>query len=81
MKKRKGTISFLGLAADGVEYYYEFQRRGMNEEAKNNLLFLERGDVLKIEANLEVKEGNRIRLSEKDLKPIYLPRFAKSKNQ
>ena len=81
VKKRKGTISFLGLAADGVEYYYEFQRREMSEEAKSNLLFLERGDVLKIEANLEVKEGNRIRLSEKDLKPIFLPRFIKSKNQ
>lgn len=81
VKKRKGTISFLGLAADGVEYYYEFQRRDMSEEAKNNLLFLERGDVLRIGANLEVKEGNRIRLSEKDLNPIFLPRFVKSKNQ
>ena len=81
VKKRKGTISFLGLAADGVEYYYEFQRREMSEEAKSNLLFLERGDVLRIEANLEVKEGNRIRLSEKNFKPIFLPRFIKSKNQ
>ena len=81
VKKRKGTISFMGLAADGVEYYYEFQRREMSEEAKNNLLYLERGDVLSIEANFEVKEGNRIRLSEKDLKPIFLPRITKSKNQ
>ena len=53
----------------------------MSQEAKNNLLFLERGDILRIKANLEVKEGKRIRLSEKDLKPIFLPRFAKSKNQ
>ena len=46
----------MGLAADGVEYYYEFQRREMSEEAKNNLLYLERGDVLSIEANFEVKK-------------------------
>ncbi|NCX93001.1 MAG: class I SAM-dependent methyltransferase, partial [Rhodobacteraceae bacterium] len=46
IKKRKGTVSFIGMASDGEEYTYEFQRRDLQKEELNDLLCLTRGDIL-----------------------------------
>ena len=41
-QKRKGTISFFGMAANGIEQFYEFQRRDLSKETMNEILVLQR---------------------------------------
>ena len=75
VKKRKGTISFFGMAANGGERFYEFQRRDLSKEVMNQLLGLQRGDLLQIEGELSASEDGRIRLTEANrLLPLFVPR-------
>ena len=46
IKKRKGTVSFIGVSSDGEEYTYEFQQRELQKEELNDLLCLTRGDII-----------------------------------
>ena len=75
IKKRKGTISFFGMAANGMEQFYEFQRRNLSKETINELLGLQRGDLIQVEGVLTVSEDGRIRLTEANrLIPLFAPR-------
>jgi SAM-dependent methyltransferase len=75
VKKRKGVISFVGVGADGQEYRYEFQRRDLTKDDINDLLSLERGDVLRIESGACGKDESRIRMSStKDVQLLFAPR-------
>jgi lysyl-tRNA synthetase class II len=75
IKKRKGTISFFGMAANGMEQFYEFQRRNLSKETMNELLGLQRGDLIQVEGVLTVSEDGRIRLTEANrLLPLFAPR-------
>ena len=46
--RKKGTISFIGVGGNGTEYHYELQRRDLKNLKKQKLLFLERGDILRL---------------------------------
>ena len=46
INKKKGTVSFIGIASDGAEYRYEIQRRNLKPDQTKILTKLERGDVL-----------------------------------
>lgn len=77
LKKRKGTVSFIGLASDGQEYNYEFQRRDLQKEELNDLLDLARGDILNISACETEDSFGRIRLQMiNQLTPLFMPRIA-----
>ena len=79
IKKRKGTISFLGMGSDGQEYLYEFQRRGLLKEEMNNLLFLERGDIMHLEGGEIKEEKKRVRLNSiRSLRGAFVPRIGVS---
>ena len=78
VKKRKGTLSFWGIATDNLEYLYEYQRRDLSKEQMNDLLSLERGDLLHITGEL-FANLNRVRLNKENIiHPIFTPRFASS---
>ena len=77
IKKRKGTVSFIGMANDGEEYTYEFQRRNLQKEELNDILCLTRGDILSLK-NMQATPdpSNRIRLQKiEQLSPLFMPRF------
>jgi hypothetical protein len=77
IKKRKGTVSFIGMASDGKEYTYEFQRRDLQKEELNDLLCLTRGDILTLK-NMQATPdpSNRIRLHKMEqISPLFMPRF------
>ena len=77
LKKRKGTVSFIGLASDGQEYNYEFQRRDLQKEELNDLMDLARGDILKISACESQVSFGRMRLQKmSQLTPLFMPRIA-----
>ncbi len=76
VKKRKGTISFMGMGSDGIEYLYEFQRRDLEKEMINDYLAMERGDIFRIIGSLSPNENHRIRLlPSQDIQPLFVPRL------
>ena len=81
LKKRKGTVSFIGMASDGNEYTYEFQRRDLQKEELNDLMNFVRGDIIEISA-IDVNEKvDRIRLQKMgQIHPLFMPRLATHKN-
>ena len=81
VRKRKGAISLLGMASNGIEYLYEFQRRNLSKEEIDLLMYLERGDILRVsEKFIESNSENRIRLkSPSELVGEFVPRL-KNKN-
>ena len=76
LKKRKGTVSFIGMATDGNEYTYEFQRRDLQKEELNNLMKLARGDIIEF-TGINVNETeDRVRLQKiEQIKPLFMPRL------
>lgn len=62
IRKKKGTLSFIGIAPDEIEYMYEIQRRSLSNEETKELLNLERGDIIKIENGECGKDPKRIRI-------------------
>lgn len=79
VKKRKGTLSFLGMAADGKEYRYEFQRRDLEKEQLKDLLRMERGDVVRSQKQLTANEAGRVRFGKDDrIDLIFAPRILPS---
>jgi hypothetical protein len=79
IKKRKGTVSFIGMASDGEEYTYEFQRRDLQKEELNDLLCLTRGDILTISDIQDTPDpSNRIRLHKMEqISPLFMPRLGR----
>ena len=79
IKKRKGTVSFIGMSSDGEEYTYEFQRRELQKEELNDLLCLTRGDILTISDMQDTPDpSNRIRLHKMEqISPLFMPRFGR----
>lgn len=76
IRKKKGTISFIGIAADGLEYMYELQRRSLLADETKILSKLERGDILKIKNGEKGKDPKRIRISKfKDISWLFAPRW------
>lgn len=76
LKKRKGTVSFIGMSREGKEYTYEFQRRDLQKEELNDLMNLARGDIIEF-SGINVNETeDRVRLQKMDqLKPLFMPRL------
>ena len=62
MRKKKGTLSFIGIGGDGLEYMYEIQRRNLLTTEVKALTKLERGDILKIKEGETGKDHQRIRI-------------------
>ena len=62
MRKKKGTLSFIGIGGDGLEYMYEIQRRNLLTTEVKALTKLERGDILKIQEGEKGKDHKRIRI-------------------
>ena len=62
MRKKKGTLSFIGIGGDGLEYMYEIQRRNLLTTEVKALTKLERGDILKIKEGETGKDHHRIRI-------------------
>ena len=50
INKNKGTLTFIGIAGDGMEYRYEIQKRDIKPDEIKILLKLERGDILRFES-------------------------------
>ena len=77
MKKRKGTVSFIGMASNGNEYAYEFQRRDLEKEELNDLMNLVRGDIVELSGMDLDDKADRIRLQKIDqIHPLFMPRLA-----
>ena len=80
VRKKKGTLSFIGIAADGHEYMYELQRRSLNQDETKNLSKLERGDIIKIENGEKGKDPKRIRIPKfNDISCLFAPRWENGK--
>ena len=62
VSKKKGTVSFIGIAGDGLEYRYEIQRRILHPDQIKILTKLERGDILNVDSGEIGKDKNRIRI-------------------
>ena len=62
INKNKGTLTFIGIAGDGMEYRYEIQKRDIKPDEIKILLKLERGDILRFESLETGKEKNKIRI-------------------
>ena len=76
VRKRKGTISFIGIGSDGEEYRYELQRRDIKKEETKGVLLLQRGDVLRINGGVAGKEERQIRLpSPQSISLLFTPRI------
>lgn len=76
VRKRKGTISFIGIGSDGEEYRYELQRRDIKKEETKGVLLLQRGDVLQINGGVVGKEERQIRLpSPQSINLLFTPRI------
>ena len=77
LKKRKGTVSFIGMASNGNEYTYEFQRRNLEKEELNDLMNLVRGDIVELSGMDLDDKADRIRLQKIDqIHPLFMPRLA-----
>jgi SAM-dependent methyltransferase len=75
VRKRKGTLSFLGIGVDGAEVHYEWQRRNLEKEEQKSILSLQRGDLIEKIVPREPQDG-RIRLDKlEDIRPCFLPRW------
>ena len=80
VRKKKGTLSFIGIAADGHEYMYELQRRSLQQDETKNLIKLERGDIIKIENGEKGKDPKRIRIPKfNDISCLFAPRWENGK--
>ena len=78
VRKKKGTISFIGIASDGLEYGYELQRRSLSTDETKRLLNMERGDIIKIVKGESGKDPKRIRIhSYNSLSLQFAPRWEK----
>ena len=78
VRKKKGTLSFIGIAVDGIEYMYELQRRSLNGDETKTLSKVERGDILQIKNGEKGKDPKRIRISKfEDISFIFTPRWEK----
>ncbi|MGY8713676.1 MAG: small ribosomal subunit Rsm22 family protein [Verrucomicrobiia bacterium] len=78
VRKKKGTLSFIGIAADGLEYMYELQRRSLSADETKILSKLERGDILHIKNGVKGKDPKRIRISKfEDISYQFAPRWEK----
>ena len=76
LKKRKGTVSFIGMASNGNEYTFEFQRRDIQKEELNDLMNLARGDIIEFSGINENETEDRVRLQKMDqLNPLFMPRL------
>jgi hypothetical protein len=76
VRKRKGTISFIGVGSDGKEYRYELQRRDIQKDETKNILFMQRGDILHIQDVIPGKDGRHVRLpSSQAISLLFAPRF------
>jgi SAM-dependent methyltransferase len=64
MRKKKGTLSFIGVGGDGLEYIYEIQKRDLSTDQVKSLTKLERGDILKMQDGKIGKDEQRIRIPE-----------------
>ena len=62
LKKKKGTLSFVGIGGDGLEYMYEVQKRNLLADQIKKITKLERGDILKIHEQEKGKDAQRIRI-------------------
>jgi hypothetical protein len=76
VRKRKGTISFVGIGSDGKEYRYELQRRDIKKDETKSILFLQRGDVLEIQGIVPGKDERQVRLpSSQAISLLFAPRI------
>ena len=76
VRKRKGTISFVGIGSDGKEYRYELQRRDLKKDETKRILFLQRGDVLEIQGIVPGKDERQVRLpSSQAISLLFAPRI------
>lgn len=76
VRKRKGTISFIGVGSDGKEYRYELQRRDIQKDETKNILFMQRGDILHIQDVIPGKDGRHVRLpSSQAISLLFAPRI------
>lgn len=76
VRKKKGTISFIGIALDGNEYMYEIQRRSIAQDEAKILSKLERGDILEIKKGEQGKDPKRIRINQfQDISWPFAPRW------
>lgn len=76
VSKRKGIISFFGLGSDGMEYLYEFEKKNLTMEEMEELISLERGDLLKADIKEHQKGKRTIRLfTPKALTILFVPRI------
>ena len=76
IRKKKGTVSFIGIATDGEEYMYEFQRRHLTPDQTKILTKFERGDIVNINNAEKGNDPKRIRVSSfDDLHCIFSPRW------
>ncbi len=78
INKKKGTVYFIGIGADGIEYRYEIQRRVLQSDETKILTKLERGDILEIKDGIVGKDKNRIRIpSFESISWPFAPRWQK----
>ena len=78
LKKRKGTVSFIGMSHKGIENNYELQRRNLLKEELKELMHLTRGDIIEIDGNFKTDPtSERIRIEElRQIKILFAPRLS-----
>ena len=78
LKKRKGTVSFIGMSHKGIENNYELQRRNLLKEELKELMHLTRGDIIEIDGNFKTDPtSERIRIDElSQIKILFAPRLS-----
>jgi len=75
VRKRKGTVSFLGIGVDGAEVHYEWQRRNLEKKDQKSILSLQRGDLVE-KTVPRAPQDSRIRLDQfEDIRPCFIPRW------
>ena len=79
INKKKGTLSFIGIGGNGMEYRYEIQRRDLKNDETKILTKLERGDILKIKNGQIGKDLSLIRVPNfESLNWPFAPRWEKA---
>ena len=78
LKKRKGTVSFIGMSHKGIENNYELQRRNLLKEELKELMHLTRGDIIEIDGSFKTAPtSERIRIDElRQIKILFAPRLS-----
>lgn len=78
LKKRKGTVSFIGMSHKGIENNYELQRRNLLKEELKELMHLTRGDIIEIDGSFKTDPtSERIRIDElRQIKILFAPRLS-----